>query len=376
MRIGIEAQRIFRPNKHGMDFVALETIRVLQQTDKTNDYFIFVSPGEDRCLYDTENMHIVEVNCPTYILWEQVALPFAAAKAKVDILHCTSNTAPLFSPMPLVLTLHDIIFLEDKKGKNASLYQTLGWYYRRWIVPVIVSKCKKIITVSHTEYELINHRLKLVPGKLTVIHNGYSKQYHPIEEAYHVTQKYCAEKEYLFFLGNTDPRKNTQRVFQAYTLYLKKSTKQLPLIVTGLSQSTITRILVELGLEDIGQHIISTGYVPGDDLPYLYNSAFVFLNPSLREGFGIPILESMACGTPVITSNISSMPEVAGEGGLLVNPYKEQDIADRIIALENNPALYAKQVAYGLEHVKDFSWERTALSILAIYKEFKNKRTP
>ena len=104
MRIAIEAQRIFRPNKHGMDFVALESIRELQRIDKANEYFIFVSPGEDRCLNESENVHIIELKCPTYPLWEQVALPRAVAQIKPDLLHCTSNTAPVNSPVPLVLT--------------------------------------------------------------------------------------------------------------------------------------------------------------------------------------------------------------------------------------------------------------------------------
>ena len=145
MKIAIEAQRIFRTNKHGMDFVALESIRELQKIDKENEYFIFVSPGEDHCLEETSNTHIVEVKCPTYPLWEQVALPRAVAKIRPDLLHCTSNTAPIHCPVPLVLTLHDIIFLEPKQGGNTSWYQNMGWHYRRLVVPRILPKCKRII---------------------------------------------------------------------------------------------------------------------------------------------------------------------------------------------------------------------------------------
>ena len=100
MKIAIEAQRIFRPNKHGMDFVALETIRELQKMDHENEYFIFVSPGEDKCLESSDNVHIIELKCPTYPLWEQVALPRAVKSIKPDLLHCTSNTAPLHCPVP------------------------------------------------------------------------------------------------------------------------------------------------------------------------------------------------------------------------------------------------------------------------------------
>ena len=109
MKIAIEAQRIFRKEKHGMDYVALETIRELQKIDKQNEYFILVSPGDDICLQESANMHIVTVNWPSYPLWEQIGLPLALKKIKPDLLHCTSNTAPVYGNIPLVLTLHDII---------------------------------------------------------------------------------------------------------------------------------------------------------------------------------------------------------------------------------------------------------------------------
>ena len=120
MKIAIEAQRIFRKEKHGMDYVALETIRELQKIDKQNEYFILVSPGDDICLQESANVHIVTVNWPSYPLWEQIGLPLALRKIKPDLLHCTSNTAPVYGNIPLVLTLHDIIFLEKKQRTRTS----------------------------------------------------------------------------------------------------------------------------------------------------------------------------------------------------------------------------------------------------------------
>ena len=151
MKIAIEAQRIFRTNKHGMDFVALESIRELQKIDHENEYFIFVTPGEDRCLEESENVHIIELKCPTYPLWEQVALPRAVKKIMPDLLHCTSNTAPLQCPVPLILTLHDIIYLEKRHSSSFTWYQEMGWYYRRMVVPRVLASCEKIITVSQFE---------------------------------------------------------------------------------------------------------------------------------------------------------------------------------------------------------------------------------
>lgn len=374
MRIAIEAQRIFRPDKHGMDFVALETIRELQKMDNTNEYFIFVSPGEDHCLTESSNLHIIEIHCPTYPLWEQVALPFAVSKIKADILHCTSNTAPVFCPVPLILTLHDIFFLEEKEGENQSLYQSMGWYYRRWIVPIIVNKCRHIITVSHIECDRIVSKLKLDLQKISVIHNGFSKQYHPITESYTVTQKYCNHRGYLLFLGNTDPRKNTPRILLAYHSYLQQSNIKRPLIITGLKNEQINILLSKLQIEDIKPYILSPGYISGEDLPYLYNGAFALLNVSLKEGFGIPILEAMACGIPVITGNTSAMPEVAGEDGVLVNPLDIDAITGKILQLENDRDFYNQQVNYGLQRVKCFSWKKTAQTLLALYQSIKSTK--
>jgi len=153
MRIGIEAQRIFRKNKHGMDYVVLEEIRELQKIDTRNEYFVFVAPGEDKCLEDSKNVHIMEIGGDFYPLWEQVTLLKAANELNLDMLHCTSNTAPIRCKIPLILTLHDIIFLEPRDKANKSLYQNMGWFYRRWVVPRILNllrmpiKCIRNISI-------------------------------------------------------------------------------------------------------------------------------------------------------------------------------------------------------------------------------------
>lgn len=373
MRIAIEAQRIFRSNKHGMDFVVLEAIRQLQVIDKVNEYFIFVSPGEDHCLQPTSNFHIVELSCPTYPLWEQYALPRAVRKVKADILHCTSNTAPIFCSVPIMITLHDIIFLEKRHGSSSSMYQNMGWYYRRFVVPKILPKCCKIITVSNFECNRIAEALGLDGNKIKAIYNGYSSHFKPVDNPYDVTQKYLTERDYLFFLGNTDPKKNTARTLKAYGLYLEKSDKKLPLLIADIKQDAVEQVLKENGLEHIRPHLRFSGYIYNTDLPSIYSGAAAFLYTSLRESFGIPILESMACGTPLITSNTSSMPEIAGDGAILTDPTNEVQIAEQILALETNQALRESQIAYGLERVKLFSWRHTAEQMLLTYEELVKK---
>ena len=367
MKIAIEAQRIFRPNKHGMDFVALETIRELQKIDHENEYFIFVSPGPDHCLNDSDNMHIVELRCPSYPLWEQVALPRAVARVRPDLLHCTSNTAPVKCPVPLVLTLHDIIFLEKRQSSSRSLYQEMGWHYRRLVVPRILSECRKIITVSNFECNRIREALNLPKDRLTAVYNGYSPHFRQMPPAPEIVHKYVPSDDYLFFLGNTDPKKNAARTLKAYALYLKASQTKRPLLIADLKEEYIDQLLQQEGITGIKEHLYYPGYIGNKDLATLYNAAFAFLYPSLRESFGIPILEAMACGTPVVTGNVSAMPEVAGKGAILVDPQEPQKIADALLRLENDATLYQQQVNYSLERVKLFSWKHTAEEYVKIY---------
>jgi glycosyltransferase involved in cell wall biosynthesis len=371
MKIAIEAQRIFRPNKHGMDFVALEVIRELQKIDTVNEYRIYVKSDQDRCLEETSNFKIVELSAFGYPMWEQWTLPRAVAEWNPDILHCTSNTAPIYTKVKLVVTLHDIIFLEkghEAGATNKSLYQKMGKYYRRLVVPPVLKKAAKIITVSRFEQKRITEALSLPSDRLTAVYNGFSGHFYPRETDKSVVTKYNLPDRYFFFLGNTDPKKNTQRVLQAYQSYLKESTNPASLVIADLNEEFISHFEVWKD-ENFRKHIVLLGYVSNLDLPFIYSMADIFLYPSLRESFGIPILESMACGVPIITSNTSAMPEIAGEGALLIDPLNEADILDKMLLLEKNSDLVDKQRAYGLERVKAFSWRKTAEDVLKIYQE-------
>ena len=368
MKIGIEAQRIFRKNKHGMDYVVLQEIKELQKMDTKNEYFIFVKPGEDHCVNDSHNMHVILVDCPTYPLWEQIALPRAARKVGVDLLHCTSNTAPIFCKIPLVLTLHDIIFLEPRDKANKSLYQNMGWLYRRLVVPRILKKCRRIITVSDFEKQNILTKLHLPQHQLAMIYNGYNDWFCPIDDKQEVYKKYIDERGFFFFLGNTDPKKNTERTLVAYARYLEQSEVKRPLLMADLEKQYFDGIITRNNIGHIRQYIKTPGYIVNSDLPYIYNAAFAFLYTSLRESFGIPLLEAMACGTPVITSNTSSMPEIGSPNAILVNPESVEEITSMMLRLEQDNAFYQKQKNIGLERAKHFSWTKTAEQLLELYK--------
>ena len=369
MKIGIEAQRIFRQNKHGMDYVVLQEIKELQQMDQANEYYVFVKPGEDRCVESTKNVHVIELSCPTYPLWEQWALPRAAKKYGVDILHCTSNTAPVWCDIPLVLTLHDIIFLEPRDKQNKSLYQNLGWFYRRLDVPRILDKCRRIITVSNFEMENIISKLNIPRERMAMIYNGYNEWFRPVEDTKEIYKNYIAEQGYFFFLGNTDPKKNTERTLVAYSKYLEQSEVKRKLLMADLDPEYLNGIIERNHIENIQENIVMPGYIVNSDLPYIYANAFGFLYTSLRESFGIPLLEAMACGTPVITSDTSSMPEIGGKDAILVNPENSNEITAMMLRLETDQAFYEQQKLIGLERAKLFSWKKTAEHLLELYQD-------
>lgn len=374
MRIGIEAQRIFRKNKHGMDYVVLQEIKELQQFDTHNEYFVFVAPGEDRCLEDSKNVHIIEIGGNIYPIWEQITLPKAVSELKLDLLHCTSNTAPIWCSVPLVLTLHDIIFMEPRDKSNKSLYQNMGWLYRRLVVPRILKKCKYIITVSDFERNNIITRLGIPSERMVMIYNGYNEWFKPLKDLDMKYRKYIKEPGYFFFLGNTDPKKNTERTLIAYSKYLELSKVKRKLLMADLDKSYLDDIIAKNHIENIYPNIQMPGYIVNSDLPYIYNNAFAFLYTSLRESFGIPLLEAMACGTPVITSNTSSMPEIGGRNAILVNPESPSEIAQMMIKLEKDRDFYDQQKELGIKRAELFSWRQTAEQLLEVYERVYKRR--
>jgi glycosyltransferase involved in cell wall biosynthesis len=378
MKIGIEAQRIFRKNKHGMDMVALELIRNLQQIDKVNEYFIFVRPDEDNTvLKETPNFKIVELEANSFPIWEQIVLPRAAEKFGCEILHCTSNTAPVFCKVPSVVTLHDIIYLESTalnilSGKGTN-YQKFGNLYRKLVVPLNMRNSKKIITVSNFEKDCISDFFSVKHyKKLSAEYNGVSDYFKPITDKMILDQirvKYHLPEQFFFFLGNTHPKKNTKGTLKAFSDFLKETGSTMKLVMLDYDQEELQKLLIEIGDVGLINSIVLTGYINNKDLPAIYSLSQLFLYPSLRESFGIPIIEAMACGVPVITSNTSSMPEIAGNAALLVDPYKSEEITSAMIEVYKNKVLKNKMIRYGIERAAHFSWKSMAENVLNIYRE-------
>ncbi|MBG0781325.1 MAG: glycosyltransferase family 4 protein [Bacteroidales bacterium] len=381
MKIAIEGQRLFRVKKHGMDMVALELIKNLQLIDKENTYYVFVKPDEDStCIPEAENFKIIPLAGGAYPIWEQKTLPKAVKELGCDLLHCTSNTAPLKSTVPLMITLHDIIYLESVSlfKKGGTWYQKFGNMYRRFVVPRVVKSSEKIITVSNFEKNRIKEFFGFPESddRLVAVYNGVSEHFKPVtdqQELERVKVKYQLPDQFLFFLGNTDPKKNTKGVLKAFSDFLKKTNKPIKLVMLDYDKEALDNLLSEIGDKKLIDRIHLTGYVVNTDLPAIYSQCKLFLYPSLRESFGIPMLEAMRCGVAVITSNTSSMPEVAADAAYFVDPYKPEQITQGIETLLNDDTLRNNLIQKGFERSASFSWKSMAEKVLDLYEQILKK---
>jgi glycosyltransferase involved in cell wall biosynthesis len=377
MRIGIEAQRLFRPHKHGMDRVALELIKNLQVIDKENEYFIFVRPDTDNdVIENTSNFKIIQISGGLYPLWEQYTLPKVVKKHRCDILHCTSNTAPFSNDTPLITTLHDIIFMEDSVTSllfnKSSFYQKLGNLYRRFVVKSVVSNSRRLLTVSNFEKSNISQYFKLDDKSIRTVYNGVNEKFKVCQDQEFIDEvqsKFGLPEYYFLHIANRDPRKNTKKVLEAFNEYKDTEGQNPKLLLVGCRDIDLKIMLNDIQNQNLHDHVILTGYVSDEELPILYQLSQLFLFPSLREGFGIPIIEAMASGVPVITSNTSSMPEVAGDAAHLINPNNSLEISEGMEIIQSNKNYKNTLIERGFRRSKLFSWNKMARIVLEEYEE-------
>jgi glycosyltransferase involved in cell wall biosynthesis len=244
------------------------------------------------------------------------------------------------------------------------------WIYRYWL-PHILPKVEAVITISEQSRRDITKYLPVEPEKVTVTKLAASRNFlvMPDDEVIPVLKRHQISYPYILYVGSIEPRKNLLRLLEAYRQLRLWSTKWRLVIIGARNywkSSPVMDHVAEFGLE---QCVRFTGYVPDEDLPALYNGADLFVFPSLYEGFGLPVLEAMACGTPVVTSNSSSLPEVAGDAALLVDPYDVEAIAAAMVRVLADPDLAEALRQKGLRRAGEFTWERTARETIAVYEQ-------
>ena len=372
--IFIEAQRLFRKQKHGMDVVAIELLKRLRNLSPSYQFHVLVKADQYNCLENSKSLTVSSLRSFFYPIWEQCFLPINTGNNSRNILHCTGNTAPIFGRLPLLLTIHDLIFLEKNylvSKEGGSLYQRFGNFYRSIVVPIAARKAKHIITVSEFQRNIIINRLKLNPTKVSVVYNGVDNRFFnpkALNTNNAVLNKHNISFPFIFFMGNTEPRKNTLGALKAFKIFCEQNPKlSHKLVIKGLTELQLSDRIKEVGAIKYADRIHHIGYIDTADLPAIYQGAEVLWFPSFSEGFGLPIIESMACGTPVITSSVSVMPEIAGDAALYVDPYQPKELALRTQEIILNPALRKALIEKGEKRAENFSWEKSTSELMRIY---------
>lgn len=354
MKIGIDIQTTLG-RKTGFGFYVSNLVETLKKIDNKNEY-AFLKPETDK-----------DFNVPKRWVWDQITIPKLATQSNVDILHQTCFSAPVFYRGKIVVTIHDLISVFF--GHNIPFWSRQ--YFAKWM-PFTYRFADHLIAVSeHTKKDAIKV-LGIPENKITVIHEAADERYKVIDDpkAHHrIREKYkLGDKPIILHIGTLEPRKNLSFLIKSFSI-AKKDGLDASLVITGKKgwyYEGLFTLVDELELQD---NVIFTGYVDDEDIPTLYNVAAVFTFPSQYEGFGLPPLEAMASGTPVISSNTSSMPEVVGDAGILLPPKNEAKWAEAMTQVISDKKLQQSMRAKGLEQAKKFSWEKCARETIAVYEK-------
>jgi len=303
------------------------------------------------------------------LVWMHAILPLKARQAGIDVLHMPTGIIPYWSPSPMVLTILDTVLFQMPERFPAwqrRYFQAMG--------PRSARQADRILTISEQSKRDIIRQFKVAPEKVTVTYLAAGPEFRPLprENIAAVRSLYGLDERFILTVGAIEPRKNLDRLFEAYA---KLRSKGLPyqLVHVGPKGWLQEDLIVKIDQLSLQESVRFLGLLPLADLVAVYNAASLFVYPSLYEGFGLPVLEAMACGCPVVTANTSSLPEVAGDAAVLVDPYQVDAIAQGIGEVLENTNLAAELRERGWQQAQRFSWQRTALETLKVYHEVAGK---
>lgn len=302
------------------------------------------------------------------IIWEQLVQPLALQQARVHLLHALAFVAPVVAPCPFVVTVYDLSFL-----RYPEAFRPFNRWYLRHFTTNSVKRAQKVITISESTRQDVINLIGVPASRVRTIYCGVDQSFRPLPaaevEAFKAAQGLPGT--FILYLGTLEPRKNVDGLIRAYALWRAQDPQIPPLVLAGGKgwyYNQIFELVESLNLKDA---VHFPGYVPQETLPLWYNAATLFVYPSHFEGFGLPVLEAMACGTPVITSTVSSLPEVAGTEGAarLVDPSQTETLAQSMAELIRRPDLRVEMRVRGLAQAARFSWQKTAQETVATYRE-------
>lgn len=384
MRIGLDARWIF-PEITGIGSYTQELIRHLSATDSQNEYILFFQHEHVRertaayaHLDQAPNFSSQLIPYGPFSPRNQISLPAVIRKQRLDIYHSTNFMIP-FLAFPrnrrgrtaCAVTIHDLIPLMYPEHTPHALKTRYHPVYR-WVMRQVGRRADLIITVSDSSRNDILRHMAIPDGeahRVVAIHEGVADQYEPVELP-------ARDEKTILYVGRMDPYKNVPGLLRVFARVIKDAHSPVRLKIIGPRDSRYPEVQQTIEREHLQAHIDWPGYVSGEAILKAYQEADLFVLPSLYEGFGLPVLEAMACGTPVVCSNRASLPEVAGDAAVLVDPENEEALKDAMLSVLAHPARAAALRIKGLNRAAHFSWERTAKETVRAYEQLHSAHTP
>ena len=386
MRIGIDARFLTHPQRGGFKTYTENLTTALARVDSENEYMLYLDrqPGPQDRLPDKENFrfHVVSSSVPMFGLpWrEQIKLTRQVWKDRIDVFHAPCLTAPLNLSCPFVITVHDMIWASRKNfTSNESLSlkrRFIDWY--NYLIPnMAIRRASVIITVSHASQKSIVETLQIKADQVIVTHEAADSIFQPlgnINQIESVRSKYDLGSNYILAIGSADPRKNIKLLIQAYGSLSKALREKYHLVIVWTHPfltNEMSKQVNDLGLQNNVQFLRR---VSNADLVLLYNAASLFVFPSRSEGFGLPLLEAMSCGVPVVAADNSSIPEVVCDAAFLFDAENIDSLSQVLIRVLNDEILMKTMSTKGIERAAKFSWDKCANETIAVYKSLYGTR--
>lgn len=371
--IAIDARKI---RDYGIGTYIRNLVRELSELDRENQYLLLTGPRGREVLHDLpENFRVVTQRAPVYSMRELVTVSWQLLKLDVDLFHATHYVLPAVVPCKAVVTIHDIIHLLYPE----FLPNRLAFTYAMWMIRRSLQRGDRILTVSHNTRQDLMSYFKVGGQKIDVVYNGIESSFSQSldeEDLARWMTNLGLEQPYVLFVGNPKPHKNLDSIVKAYARALELKDFPHRLVCVGDRsgiEGKIRQRAEQLGISD---RIVLLGHVAQEALPAIYQGAALFLYPTLYEGFGLPVIEAMASGVPVITSNTSSLKEIAAGYADLVSPLDIEGMAQTILQCLGDEEHATTLSKLGRQRALDFDWRRAAEDTLNIYRQTLEKQSP
>ena len=366
MRVAIDARKL---HDFGIGTYTRNLLRQLVRLDGQTEYLLLCH--EPDLAVGAElgpNFRTVLEASPNYSIREQIHVPWVLHREKPDVFHAPHYVLPPAIRTRAVVTIHDCIHLMFPQ----YLPNRAAYAYAKASMWSAVRRSHRILTVSESSKRDIIHFFDVPAAKIVVAYNGIDERFGAVPaepDIARVRERYQLNHRFVLYVGNIKPHKNLVRLIEAFAALRGRMFEDLKLLIIGDEISKLPALRLAVHKHKLHKHVRFLGYLPDETLAILYRLAAVFVFPSLYEGFGLPPLEAMASGTPVVTSNVSSMPEVTGDAAILIDPYNVESIAAGIERVLNDPALSDALRAKGIARAREFSWERSVARTREVYQE-------